>query len=83
MLSLNDARFLISDKLKAGQPIVLPTREAANHALATDVFVQEDFPAFSNSAMDGYAVRKSDLRVYQYHSRFQWNWQRGHRKIDY
>ena len=62
MLSLNDARFLISDKLKAGQPIVLPTREATSHALATDVFVQEDFPAFSNSAMDGYAVRKSDLK---------------------
>ena len=59
MLSLDDARF-ISDKLKSC-PITLPTREATNHALATDIFVQEDFPAFSNSAMDGYAVYKSDL----------------------
>ena len=61
MLSLDDARFLISDKLKSCPLITLPTREATNHALATDIFVQEDFPAFSNSAMDGYAVHKSDL----------------------
>ena len=61
MLSLDDARFVISDKLKSGRSVTLPTREATNHALATDIFVREDFPAFSNSAMDGYAVHKSDL----------------------
>ena len=61
MLSLDDARFLITDKLKPGPSDTLPTREAASHALAADVLVREDFPAFSNSAMDGYAVHKSDL----------------------
>ncbi len=61
MLSFDDARFLITDKLKSGPSDTLPTREATFHALANDILVSEDSPAFNNSAMDGYAVHKSDL----------------------
>lgn len=63
MLSLKDARALISEIIKPGPTISLPSVRAIAHAVPVDIPVSEDFPAFDNSAMDGYAVRKIDLQA--------------------
>ena len=62
MLSHKDARALISQILTPLAPVTLSVTDALGHAVCEDVNVVEDFPAFDNSAMDGYAVRKSDIK---------------------
>ena len=42
-------------------PIELHLQEALGCVAARDVHAQEDMPAFSSSAMDGFAVRSSDV----------------------
>lgn len=43
------------------ETLPLPLAMAAGHHLAKDVFAAVDTPPFANSAMDGFAVRFSDL----------------------
>lgn len=62
MLSHKDARALISQILTPLSSVTLSVTDALAHAVCRDIHVIEDFPAFDNSAMDGYAVRKSDIR---------------------
>jgi molybdopterin molybdotransferase len=61
MLSLEEARARI---LAAIQPLPveeIPLVEAANRILASEITAPGDLPRFDNSAVDGYAVRGSDL----------------------
>jgi molybdopterin molybdotransferase len=47
--------------VKPLSPVAAPLASALGRTLATDVFAQADVPGFDNSAMDGYAVRHSDV----------------------
>ncbi|MDU4245265.1 MAG: hypothetical protein E7I00_06855 [Varibaculum cambriense] len=42
-------------------PTVMPVAEALGATLAEDVFARFPVPPFTNSAMDGFAVRSCDL----------------------
>lgn len=61
MLDLEQAR---ADIFKAVTPLgseTVPISEADGRILREDIFASLDLPAFTNSAMDGYAVRSADL----------------------
>src|SRR5688500_12783100 len=61
MLQVEEARERI---LAAVEPLAsetIPLREAADRVLASDVAAPIDLPPFDNSAMDGYAVRSTDI----------------------
>src|SRR5687767_8499760 len=40
----------------------IPLGQAVGRVLSEDLFARQDLPAFTNSAMDGFAVRLQDLR---------------------
>ena len=63
LLSMDGARALIEERLApvAGRE-VLPLAKADGRVLADDVVASFDLPPFANSAVDGYAVRFSDLK---------------------
>ena len=42
-------------------PVSLPLHEALGHTLAADLHADVDVPSFDNSAMDGYALRLTDV----------------------
>jgi len=52
---------IILEALGPLPPVTRPLREALGLTLAADVASRTDLPAFTNSAMDGYAVRAQDL----------------------
>ncbi len=52
---------MILDRVPVLAPIELPLQEAFGCVLATDMIAEGDMPAFSSSAMDGFAVRASDV----------------------
>ena len=66
MLSAADAEALILDRVVPLNPSrdveVLPLTQAAGRILAAPVTSKLDFPHWDNSAMDGYAVRYSDVQ---------------------
>lgn len=54
----------LSEMLEAFHPLshtTAPLREARDRVTCVDVLAQHDLPGFDNSAMDGYAVRSSDV----------------------
>lgn len=60
MISVREARAFILDHIKVGPKTIVPTEEVLGLVLADDVCAPNDMPPFTNSAMDGYAVRSSD-----------------------
>ena len=60
MISLAEARSLISEKVAPLEAAPLPLAEARGRVLREDVAAGEDMPAFDRSAMDGYAVGAED-----------------------
>jgi len=62
MISLAEARQAVLADISALPAHVLPLSEAAGCVLAEAVVASEPIPAFTNSAMDGYAVRADDIR---------------------
>jgi len=62
LLSVDEARQRLMDAMT---PIkgreCLPIRQALNRVLAEEVLSTMDVPPFSNSAMDGYALRSEDI----------------------
>jgi molybdopterin molybdotransferase len=60
LISLDDARSLISRVVPPLLSIDLPLAEARGRVLREDVLAPEDLPAFDRSAMDGYAVQAGD-----------------------
>jgi molybdopterin molybdotransferase len=59
--SVEDARQALLEKITPLQPLELPLTEAYGCVLARDVVADADIPAFASSAMDGFAVRSSDV----------------------
>jgi molybdopterin molybdotransferase len=59
--SVEEAREGVLAQVSPLQPLELPLTEAYGCVLARDVVAEADIPAFASSAMDGFAVRSSDV----------------------
>jgi molybdopterin molybdotransferase len=59
--SFLEARELVLSRATRLPPEQVPLHGAVGRVLAADVISPEDFPAFDNSAMDGWAVRAADV----------------------
>lgn len=61
LVPVEEARERILAQISPLQPLELPLQEAEGCVLAADLVAEEDIPAFASSAMDGFAVRSSDV----------------------
>ena len=61
LVPVEEARARILSQIKPLQPLELPLQEAEGCVLAQDVVAGSDIPDFPSSAMDGFAVRSSDV----------------------
>jgi molybdopterin molybdotransferase len=61
MLSVDEARERVLASVHPLAPLDLPLQDAYGCVLARDVVAERDIPAFASSAMDGFAVRASDV----------------------
>jgi molybdopterin molybdotransferase len=61
MVSVAEASEQILAEIKALAPEAVPLREALGRVLAEDVSATVTMPPWSNSSMDGYAVRSADI----------------------
>ena len=59
--TVEEVRASILDRVGVLAPIELPLQEAWGCVLAADMIAGGDMPAFSSSAMDGFAVRAEDV----------------------
>src|SRR6266571_5468869 len=59
--SVDEVRSTVLETVRMLSPIELHLQEAFGCVLASDVVAELDIPAFSSSAMDGFAVRASDV----------------------
>ena len=55
MISVTEAKKIISENVSSLEPMTLPLQESAGLILAEDVYASLDIPAFPQSSMDGYA----------------------------
>jgi len=55
MISVTDAKKIISENVSSLEPVILPLKDIAGLILAEDVYASIDIPAFPQSSMDGYA----------------------------
>ena len=60
MISLDEARAHVLDRVKPLPSTRVPAGDALGCVLTEPVVAAEDVPPFDNSAMDGYAVRATD-----------------------
>ncbi|HEU4386002.1 MAG TPA: gephyrin-like molybdotransferase Glp [Anaeromyxobacteraceae bacterium] len=63
MPSFDEARRIILERVSPLGAEEVPLQAAAGRALAEDFAAPWDFPAWDNSAMDGYALRAEDARA--------------------
>ena len=63
MTPLHDVRIMVLDACAVGAPVQVTRQVAAGLVLASDVVSGENVPPFANTAVDGYAVRSSDLHT--------------------
>src|SRR5262245_19482888 len=61
LLPIDEARERVLGRIKPLQPIELPLTEAYGCVLATSLVAERDIPDFASSAMDGFAVRSSEV----------------------
>jgi molybdopterin molybdotransferase len=61
LLPVEDARDRVLEAIHPLSPLELPLQEAHGCVLARDVVAERDIPDFASSAMDGFAVRSSDV----------------------
>ncbi|MGH2527003.1 MAG: molybdopterin molybdotransferase MoeA [Actinomycetota bacterium] len=61
LLSVEEAREKVLSQIEPLQPLELPLTDAYGCVLAKDVVAERDLPEFASSAMDGYAVRSSEV----------------------
>jgi molybdopterin molybdotransferase len=59
MISVEEAKQLLFERVGKSQPVVVSLTEAFGCVLAEDIFSPVDLPSFNQSAMDGYAVASS------------------------
>jgi molybdopterin molybdotransferase len=62
MINVDEARERVLATIDPTSQIAMPLLDALGLALAEDVRSEIDLPPFTNSAMDGFAVRSDDLR---------------------
>ena len=55
MISVTDAKKIISENVSSLEPVILPLQDVVGLILAEDVYASMDIPAFPQSSMDGYA----------------------------
>jgi molybdopterin molybdotransferase len=55
MISVSEAKKIISESASSLEPVMLPLSQAAGLILAENVYASLDIPAFPQSSMDGYA----------------------------
>ena len=63
MTPLHDVRIMVLAACAVGAPVQVTRQVAAGLVLASDVVSSENVPPFANTAVDGYAVRSSDLHT--------------------
>jgi len=63
MTPLHDVRTMVLAACAVGAPVQTKRQEAPGLVLASDVVSSENVPPFANTAVDGYAVRSSDLHT--------------------
>ena len=63
MTPLHDVRTMVLAACAVGVPVQATRHTAAGLVLASDVVSGENVPPFANTAVDGYAVRSSDLHT--------------------
>jgi molybdopterin molybdotransferase len=61
MLTVTEASERILSEIKALAPEAVPLRQALGRVLAEDISATVTMPPWSNSSMDGYAVRSADI----------------------
>ncbi len=61
MMKVDEARNCILERILPLGIVRIPAAEAVGRVLAEDIFSQVDLPAFSNSAVDGFAVLYEDV----------------------
>jgi molybdopterin molybdotransferase len=61
LLSVQEARERVLSRIAPLAPLELPLQEAAGCVLARDAISARSIPDFASSAMDGFAVRSSDV----------------------
>lgn len=62
MITITEAKHIISATVTELKPVTLSLLQAAGKVLAADVYAMVDIPAFPQSAMDGYAFAFDDLQ---------------------
>lgn len=62
MITVAEAKHIISTNATALNPVTLSLIDAIGKVLAADVFATVDIPAYPQSAMDGYAFAFDDLQ---------------------
>jgi molybdopterin molybdotransferase len=61
LLSVDRARGRVLSRIQPLSPLRLPLTDAHGCVVAEDVVAEADLPEFASSAMDGFAVRASDV----------------------
>jgi len=61
LLNFNDAIKIIDSNIVLSNPVFLPFEKCAGRVLAEPIITSNDIPAFTNSAMDGFALISDDL----------------------
>jgi molybdopterin molybdotransferase len=61
LVPVEAARERVLEKIKPLQPLELPLTEAYGGVLSQSVTAERDIPDFASSAMDGFAVRSSEV----------------------
>jgi len=62
VLSTEEALNMVLGSAEFLEPVRMPLDDAAGLVLAEDIVARGDVPPFANSAMDGFAVRASDIQ---------------------
>lgn len=60
MISVQEAQAIISQNIPKRKQQMLPLEEAFGYTIAEDIYSQYNIPNFSQSSMDGYAIRFED-----------------------
>lgn len=61
MVTVQQAKKLLANNITSLEPIYLNLEAALSHIIAEDISTPIDLPPFTSSAMDGYAIRISDV----------------------
>ena len=61
LVPLDEARERVLSRIESLRPLQLPLTDAYGCVAAEDIFSAVDLPEFASSAMDGFALRASDV----------------------